>query len=1211
MYLKRIELEGFKSFADRTVIPVERGLTGIVGPNGCGKSNVVDALLWVLGERSAKALRADAMDDVIFKGAEGRAGAPYAMVEVVLGDPEGKVAEPGGEVAVTRRLFRTGESEYLLQGRKVRRKDVRDLLMDTGLGVRGYMVLAQGKIDAVLAANPAERRGVFEEASGISRYKARKHEAQLKLEKVAQDLARVDDVLGEVGRAVRSLRLQAGKARRWLEMRDRYRELRARIACADGAEAAARERALREASAGLESEIERLRSERRGAEDAVGELEREEAALRERHEALRAENGEVKERVAGLEERIAGLETRAAEGEGRMGRDRERLLALRRRLEEERAESERLRAAAAGQERALAAARAAAQEADFAFAAARETRSALRTRLEQSRAAMLGALDERTQRHNEVAAAAKRRGEAEGRLSALARRRGEMAEESSAAERAAEGLERSTSDATARLMTARREAAERLERRDAARDEHAGCVAAAHEARQRASAARARWEAMRTVEEETAAVPAHLQSLREDAGGGAWLLDGVEIEAPWDRLLENLLGRAQHALWVADRAEAGARAQVGGAADFVFPAGEPPAAPPVSGARPLRELLGGDADRARALAWRLGPAYAVATAAEAAALAERHPGAIFVSRDGEAHGAGWARRGILLEEAAGPLARRNERERARRQAEADERALEKALELERRAARALQEAEAGLVAAEEERRKAQAADDDLVGKRENARKRAELLAGENRAIAAEEASLRADESEARAAEAAAAEARDEAERRRAAAEAGLQALQGDAAGCDEAYDRTGQAAHEARAACDRAAQDHSHALLACSEHEAAARRIGEELAAVETEVGGLVDGLGALRAQAGGAREERDALLKRRAELGERAEEAGLQARRAAEVLAAARQRLGGETGRLEELLGSRQQQALDLQRVEMQRAELVRGVVEEFGQGLEDLARSLGVDPARPFEAGADELSLRAELGELRTRIESLGAVNLEAVQELEERERRMQFLEQERADLVGARGELETTLADLDRECGERFLATFRVVQGHFEQIFRRLFRGGRAELQLEEGVPPLEAGIEISVRPPGKELRSINLLSGGERTLTALALLLAVFHSRPSPFCLLDEVDAALDDANVERFLDALHDFTDGTQFLVVTHNRITMARCSRLFGVTMRRRGVSMVVSVELDELPEEPGAGLGDGEGATDAPRGRGAPPRAAPPAERALEAGGN
>ncbi len=1211
MYLKRIELEGFKSFAERTVIPVERGLTGIVGPNGCGKSNVVDALLWVLGERSAKALRADAMEDVIFKGAEGRGSAPYAMVEVVLGDPEGQVAEAGGEVAVTRRLFSSGESEYLLQGRKVRRKDVRDMLMDTGLGVRGYMVLAQGKIDAVLAANPAERRGVFEEASGISRYKARKREAQLKLEKVAQDLARVDDVLSEVGKAVRSLRLQAGKAKRWIEMRDRYRELRSRIACADGAELSAQEHALRASVRGLEEQIEGLRHERRAAEEQVQLLEQEEQLLRERHEAVRSESSEVKERVAGLEERIAGLETRASEGESRIGRDRERLEALRARLAAESAILAELNAAAQRQAAHLSGARAAAQDAEFAFAAARDARFQLRQRLEELRGAMLAALDERTQRHNEVAQAAKQRGEAEGHLRALERRRGENASESASASSAAEALEQSTGEATARLRAARLAAEKSLQRRDALRDEHLGCGSATHEARRKASAARARWDAMRAVEEETSAVPAHLQSLREnEADERAWLLDGVELAAPWDRLVENLLGRVQHALWVEDRAAARRQEPKGGAADFMFPAAEVAALPAITGTEPLAERMGGEASRVAALCRRLGAVYAVEDAVSAARLAEQHPQAIFLSRDGEAHGAGWARRGILLEEAAGPLARRNDREREQRNVDRQEAELVRAVELEARAAEALRAAESEFGATEEARRLAQAADDDLVAKRENARKRAELLAQEARALQTEHDALQAAAAEAQASEALASGARDEAERRRLAAETELLSLQSESARREESYDQNGQAAHEARAAVDHAAREHAHALEASAGHGRSASEIRAELAAVETEVGGLAGGLGDLRSSAAAARAERDALLQRRAALSERTEEAAVQARRAADGLAAARQRLGGESGRLEELLGERQAHALQLQRAEMQRAELVRGVVEEFGQSVEDLARSLAVDPAVPLPKGCDEPALRAELAELRSRIESLGAVNLEAVQELEEREERLQFLERERSDLTGARAELEATLGDLDRECGERFLETFRVVQGHFEQIFRKLFRGGRAELQLEEGVNPLDAGIEISVRPPGKELRSINLLSGGERTLTALALLLAVFHSRPSPFCLLDEVDAALDDANVERFLDALQDFTGTTQFLVVTHNRITMARCSRLFGVTMRRRGVSMVVSVELDELPEEPRATLSGGD-EVDAPRGRGLPPRSAPPAERALEHGGN
>ena len=1212
MYLKRIELEGFKSFADRTVIPVERGLTGIVGPNGCGKSNVVDALLWVLGERSAKILRADAMEDVIFKGSEGRSGAPYSMVEVVMGDPEGKVVEPGGEVSVARRLFSTGESEFLLQGRKVRRKDVRDLMMDTGLGVRGYMVLAQGKIDAVLAANAAERRGVFEEAAGISRYKARKHEARLKLERVAQDLARVDDVLAEIGRVVRSLRLQAGKAKRWLEMRDRYRELRVRIACADSAELASGERRLREAAASLESEIETLRGHRRSAEDRLGALEREDEALRRRHEATRSETAEVKERVAGLEERIAGLETRAAEGDSRVARDRARLAEIQGRHAADLAAGAGLEAATEQALAGLRTAQAEVERAETIFAAARDARTRLREQLERLRQEMLEALDARTHQNNRVAHEAKQRGEAEGLLKALERRRGERAGEASAAAAAVDVLERETGEATRLLVAARQDAVTAAHQREMRRADQAGCAEASHAARQKAAAARARWDAMRAVEEETTAVPAHLQQLRERAGSVAeWVLDGVQIEAPWDRLLENLLGRLQHALWVSDRAAARSMEPAGGAADFLFPRADASTVRRIEGAQPLSEKFLGSADKIAALCRRLGPVYLVATGADAARLAEAHPGIVFLSQDGEAHGPGWVRRGILLEDAAGPLARRNDRDQAQRAAERTEAELARTLELEQRAADALREAEAAFAATEERRRKSQATDDDLVARRENARKRAEAMAQEESALAREEAALRQAADAALQQEAAAAAERDAAEARRLDAETKLQTLQEDAVAADEAYDLGAQALHESRAGRERAEQEHAHAQQRSHGYSQAAQQRAQEVAGVAGEVQGLLGALEALRAEALAARAERDGCLRKRAELSERLEEAALQSQRAAEALAHERQRVAGESGKLEDLLGRRQEQALELQRAEMNRAELVRSVMEEFNQGIEDLARTLGVDPTAPLPAGSEEAALRAELADLKHRIESLGAVNLEAVQELEEREARLQFLERERGDLAAAQANLETTIGDLDRECSQRFMETFTTVQGHFEHIFRRLFRGGRAELTLAEGPDPLEVGIEISVRPPGKELRSINLLSGGERTLTALALLLAVFQSRPSPFCLLDEVDAALDDSNVERFLDVLRDFTATTQFLVVTHNRITMSRCERLFGVTMRKRGVSMVVSVELADIPEDLSQPMDLGSApAVDAARPRLASPRApGASAEREMESG--
>ncbi len=320
-------------------------------------------------------------------------------------------------------------------------------------------------------------------------------------------------------------------------------------------------------------------------------------------------------------------------------------------------------------------------------------------------------------------------------------------------------------------------------------------------------------------------------------------------------------------------------------------------------------------------------------------------------------------------------------------------------------------------------------------------------------------------------------------------------------------------------------------------------------------------------------REEVSALLNRRGDLETRLAESEGQLQRATEVLEGAR--VGEEKGtdRWETLLGDRQELALAEQRITMQREELIRALGEEFPQPLDTLASSLDLDPSGQvdLEAVGD---LEKESASLRVELDRLGSVNLEAVSELSEREERERFLTGERDDLLAANRELEATIEELDELCRARFVETFEAVAGQFEAIFRRLFRGGRASVTLEEGTDPLVAGIDINVRPPGKDLRSIKLLSGGERTLTALALLLAVFRSRPSPFCLLDEVDAALDDANVGRFLDVLSDFVKDTQFLVVTHNKLTMARCQRLFGVTMRKAGISLVVAVDLSDLEKQ-------------------------------------
>ncbi|MBT5101742.1 MAG: chromosome segregation protein SMC, partial [Planctomycetes bacterium] len=1140
-----------------------------------GKSNVVDALMWVMGERSSKALRADAMEDVIFKGAEGRSAAPYAMVEIILGDEEGKVAEPGGEVSVGRRLFATGEAEFLLNGRKVRRKDVKDLLMDTGLGVRGYMVLAQGKIDAVLAANPAERRSVFEEAAGISKYKARKHEARLKLNRVELDLSRVEDVLEEVSRSVRSLKIQAGKARRFLEFRDRYRELRVRTALLETGELAASERELRGQTTELDQRIESLRTDRESAAARLAELEKEEATLRERYESLRGESSSLRAEVAGLEERVHGLETRASESESRLERDRNRLASMisDRGRREESVEGVREEVAALSERRDQA--DAGLKEAEEAFALAREVRRALMSDLEQLRKSVLEALGERTSHNNLMAEAARARSEAEGAMRALDRRRQHLSEEHTPLQLEAKQKETALADAEIAKGAAQHahdQAVASVERLSA---EAQGFTDAARMARQTAASFKARFDALASVDDEGHGTPDKVRKLLESGAEGfaGLLLDGVRVPAPWDRLVENLLGRLQHGLWADGRQR---RQDLGdGVYDLFFPVeGATPATiDPPAGATALRTYLTGDDSRCDALAARLGEIWCVEHGTRAAALCAEHPLALFLSADGEIHGRGWARVGLLAEEATGVLARRNALEQAGRENESAAAELERVAALEAEASLALRDSQMHRSGTDKTLREAVSTFEQTSAQAQGVRQRAARAAEETAALDSEAERFRLALDEAVAEEARHTAARDAAEALRLERSERLEGYGGKQAVCETAYESSSQTFQEARGEHARVMQATAHAEERIADFRQETERFSTERLGLETEIGELVARAESLRAEAATAREQRSAFLDRRGGLDERCGEAEAQWTRASDAVQEERRSRSGEEGVIEALMGDRQEKALGMQRAQMRREELVRGVIDEFHQPVEELARTLEINPASPLIDGLEPEAMSNELSELRIKLDRIGAVNLDAVQELEERQEREQFLIGERDDLTTSQLSLEETIADLDTKCRDRFLETYNKVTGQFEHIFRRLFRGGKAELKLTEGEDPLDAGIEISVRPPGKELRSINLLSGGERTLTALALLLAVFQSRPSPFCLLDEVDAALDDANVERFLDVLNDFKGTTQFMVVTHNRITMSHCERLFGVTMRKRGVSMVVSVDLEKLPE--------------------------------------
>ena len=1181
MHLKRIELEGFKSFADRTVIPVERGLTGIVGPNGCGKSNVVDALLWVLGERSAKTLRADSMDDVIFKGAEGRAAAPYAMVEVILGDPEGVVVEPGGEVAVGRRLFASGESEFLLHGRKVRRKDVREVLLDTGLGVQGYMVLAQGKIDAVLAANPDERRSVFEEAAGISRYKARKHETKLKLKAVERDLSKVDTVLDEVSRTVRSLRMQAGKAQRFIALRDSYRNLRIRFALSDSTTWHAQATEIRQKLNEVVTEIDSLSDQRDKNENHFSELEAELETLRERHQSLRNESGQIKEQVATLEERVAGLQTRASEADAQVDKDSSRLAILvAEQAKDGEANSELLDEKSKLDQR-IADAAGRLTEIEAKFNEVREQRNSSRERVEALRGEILDALQQRSFWNNKVADAAKQRSESAGGLGAIERRFTEIVEELSSSEIAVNETQLKLSAQQASFDEQQSAAHACKHAVDQLNDKHLGFTKVAHEAAQRKASAEARVEAYGVVDEEMPGVPEHLRDYIDDASNSVseWVLDKVNVAAPWDSILENLLGRMQHAFWSEGQVDSGELPK--GVFDFFSPVNDFTPPQDISGATSLFELLQGDLSVRQALCARLGDLYCVENVGQAQSLADQHPHALFMVASGDVIAAGYSRRGLSSEDSAGVLARRNGKQSA-------EATLAEAVAAYESASTLQQGCQDELLLAQSKydglrQAFATTRDDlqELLARDKQLSQRHALLTEEHLALQGQRTQLSEVSESAVGVEQEAVAKRDHFETLRLELLTQLEVKEAVVKDLDTNFEDHSARTQEARLDISQCEQDLRMWTTRHSELAARSNRQASERQTLQQELENL-SGRGAeLRQQAEDARVQRTELLERRADITERCEQAERHVERATTALHHARSQASGASQRYDSLVSTRHQSDLDLQKLELQSQELLRGIQEEFGQALDGMVNSLGIQREAVFAEDANLEEMRKEMSDSRQRIERIGSVNLDAVNELEERAERESFLITERDDLIAGKTNLEETLEELDVQCRDRFVATFDKVKVEFESIFRRLFSGGKASIGLEEGLDPLEAGIEISVRPPGKKLRSINLLSGGERTLTALALLLAVFQSRPSPFCLLDEVDAALDDANVERFTNVLQDFVGTTQFLVVTHNRITMSRCQRLFGVTMRKRGVSMVVSVDLEQIDGEGELDLSD------------------------------
>jgi chromosome segregation protein len=1141
--ITRLRLNGFKSFVDPTDLVIGPGLTGVVGPNGCGKSNLLEALRWVMGENRPTAMRGEGMEDVIFAGSAGRPARAFAEVTITL-DNADRTAPVGfndaDQIEITRRIQREAGSAWRANGREVRARDVAMLFADAATGAASPALVRQGQIAELIAARPRARRRVLEDAAGIAGLYARRHEAELRLQATEANLARVDDVLEGLRTQLAALARQARAAARYREIGAELRRAEAlllwrRWQAADAARAeaaGAAEAALRHLARAT-AEARAATAAREAAEAVLPALREEQAIAAAVLNRARIEGEGLAAEVARAEAELASLAATAAQIAG----DRAREEALRRdagetiaRLEWEIAQLARAHDGHEARMAALAeATRAAAAEAGSAEAA-------LTAATEE--AARLAARHQSAQRLIDDLARAAARAEAEATRARAAAAEAEAAAANAAGAqaRAAEAL------AAAQTTAARAEAA--LAETEAARLE-----AQAREAEARAARAAVEGEAA-ALATEVAALSRLLKQGAQDAGQ---VLDRITVAPGY----EGALGAALADDLRAPLAEGGARS--GWA---LVPATEAPLPLP-PGAEPLAPHV----TAPPALARRLAHIGVVARAEGAALQARLHPGQRLVSREGDL----WRWDGFraAAEDAPNAAADRLRQMGRLVSLKRDLEAAQATATGARQAHEALTARLADLARADQMARTARKAADQAVAEAARALTRAEAdgtLAAARRDAAlqaaarfeAERADTAAREAEARAAAAALpdlAAARAAVEAARTAAEAARATLAARRAAEGEAR-REGEARARRRDAAARelvqwrerlATADARDAELAAraAATEAARARAAALPAALAARQGKLAEALAAAEARATAAA---DALAAAEAAL-RRAQEAERAAERAAAAAEAARAAAAA-------------------------RAEAAAAAATEA----EDRARAgTGIDPAAiPDRLAADPATipdaaaLDAEAARLRRAREALGAVNLRADEDAQAAQAEHDTLAREKADLEGAIARLRGGIGALNREGRERLLTAFEQVNANFTMLFKHLFGGGEARLTLVESDDPLEAGLEILAQPPGKRLSTLTLLSGGEQTLTALALIFGVFLTNPAPICVLDEVDAPLDDANVTRFCDLLDEMTRRTEtrFLIITHHAVTMARMDRLFGVTMAEQGVSQLVSVDL-------------------------------------------
>ncbi|MFP8940802.1 chromosome segregation protein SMC [Streptomyces fenghuangensis] len=1187
MHLKSLTLRGFKSFASATTLRFEPGITCVVGPNGSGKSNVVDALSWVMGEQGAKSLRGGKMEDVIFAGTAGPSGRPplgRAEVSLTIDNSDGALPIEYTEVTITRIMFRNGGSEYQINGDTCRLLDIQELLSDSGIGREMHVIVGQGQLDSVLHADPAGRRAFIEEAAGVLKHRRRKEKALRKLDAMQANLARVQDLTDELRRQLKPLGRQAAVARRAAVIQADLRDARLRLLADDLV-------ALRAALKAELADEAALKERKESVEAALGEVLRREAALEQQVRELSPrleqaqqtwyELSQLAERVRGTVS-LADARVRSASAEPveeRRGRDPEDMEREAARVREQEAE---LTAALEAASRALE--DTVAHRAELERALADEER-----RLKDAARAIADRREGLARLHGQVTAARGRVASAQAEIDRLATARDEAAERAAAAQEEYEALRAEVDGLDA-------DDAELAEGHEAAGRELA-------EAEAELSAAR---EALSAAERERAATAARRDALalglRRKDGTGALLGTGGE--------LTGLLGPAAELLTVTPGFEVPVAAALGPAADAVAvdgpaaaaealrllrgqdagraalllggaPSQEAPGDLDVPGARWAAELVSGPDALLPAVRRLLRGVVVVEALRDAVELVTARPELTAVTAEGDLLGAHFAQGGSagapsLLEvqasvdEAAAELAELD----GRCEALAEER--ERALERRRGCAARVEELGARRSAADRERSQVAGRLGRLGGQARAAAGEAERAAV---AVArAEEALARArEEAEELAGRLAAAEeqpgeeepdtsvrdrlAADGANARQTEMEARLQARTHEErvkglAGRADSLDRAARAEREARARAERRRARLRHEREVASAVASGARQL---LAHVEVSLARA----GEEREAARGAKAEREREL-----AAER--DRGRQLKEELDKLTDSVHR--GEVMGAEKRLRIEQLETRSLEELGVEPAVLVR----EYGPDQpvppsppaegEELPEDPGHPRNRPVPFVRAEQEKRLQAAERAYR--QLGKVNPLALEEFAALEERHRFLSEQLEDLKKTRADLLQVVREVDERVEQVFTEAYRDTAREFEGVFSRLFPGGEGRLVLTDPENMLTTGVDVEARPPGKKVKRLSLLSGGERSLTAVALLVSIFKARPSPFYVMDEVEAALDDTNLQRLIGIMRELQESSQLIVITHQKRTMEVADALYGVSMQGDGVSKVISQRL-------------------------------------------